>query len=360
VTTIGSPASGTSSTVASGPVRATLHQVIVLNDPIAMVPRPGSPLLYAADKSGQIWALRAAGDRLAKVGSGPVLDVSHALVATGEEQGLLGLAFSPDGSALYIDETATGDPAGVTKVIRYDMAGDSVVLTSAKTLLSLPQPYPNHNGGEVVFGPDGALYVGLGDGGSEGDPLNYGQNSNVLFSKILRMEPDGSNRTTWLMGARNPWRFSFDAPTGDLWIGDVGGSLREEVDHLPGGGPTSPGGQGDNLGWSLREGTIDSDKKGNRTGFTDPVYEYSHDAGGCAIVGGYVYHGAAIPQLEGRYVFGDFCLKTVQALDPAHPADAVTIASGVSSLTSFAVDASGELYALSLSGPIYRLEAAHS
>jgi glucose/arabinose dehydrogenase len=346
----------TTTTVAAGPVHAVFRKVAYLNDPIALVTRPHSPFLYGADKSGAVWAFRTKGTNLALVGTDPILDVSHDIVATGSEQGLLGIAFSPDGTSLYVDETAKGGTAGITKVIRYAMSGDDVTRSSATTIFSVDQPYVNHNGGEVVFGPDGALYVGLGDGGSEGDPLNYGQNPDVPLAKILRMNADGSDRSTWVMGARNPWRFSFDPPTGDLWIGDVGGGLEEEVDHLPGGGPTSPGGRGANLGWSLREGTVDSDKKGNRSGFTDPVYEYSHDDGGCAIVGGYVYRGSAIPALVGRYVFGDDCLKTAQALDPARPASAVTIATGDPQLTSFAVDNQGELYALSLSGPIYRLE----
>jgi len=237
------------------------------------------------------------------------------------------------------------------------MAGDGVDTSSALELFSLAQPFDNHNGGQVVVGPDEKLYVGLGDGGSQGDPDDHGQDPASPFAKILRMDLDGANRATFVSGVRNPWRFSFDPDTGDLWIGDVGGSEREEIDHLPGGGPGEPGGAGANLGWSLREGRLDTDEDGDRSGFVDPVYDYSHDDGGCSVVGGYVSRGTAVPGLAGWYVFGDYCQPELRALDPARPTSPRVIADDVSSLSSFGVDADGDLYALSLDGPIYRLTA---
>jgi glucose/arabinose dehydrogenase len=350
----------TTSTTAStstvgGDPRVSLREVARLDEPLAMATRHGSDRLYVAERGGRVWAMRRDGDRLAKAGDGPVLDLSDVVDTGYVEQGLLGLVFSPDGERLFVDYVARGTGSGTTKVVRYDVHGDRAVRSTATELFSLRQPHDNHNGGDLVIGPDGRLYVGLGDGGSQGDPDDHGQDPATPFAKILRMDLDGSHRDTWAMGLRNPWRFSFDAPTGDLWIGDVGGSEREEVDHLPGGGPTTPGGADANLGWSLREGTLDTDKPGNRRGLTAPVHEYRHDDGGCSVVGGFVYRGADIPGLAGRYVFGDYCQPQLRALDPVRPATATTIADGVAGLVSFGQDAQGELYALSLRGPIYRL-----
>jgi glucose/arabinose dehydrogenase len=351
-----SPSSvGTSAPTVGGDPRVSLHEVATLDEPLAMATRHGSDDLYVAERGGRVWAMRHDGDRLAKDGDGPVLDLGDVVDTGYLEQGLLGLAFSPDGAQLFVDYVARGPGSGTTKVVRYDVRGGRAVPSSATELFSLRQPHDNHNGGNLVIGPDGRLYVGLGDGGSQGDPDDHGQDRASPFAKILRMELDGSHRVTWAMGLRNPWRFSFDAPTGDLWIGDVGGSEREEVDHLRGGGPTTPGGSGANLGWSLREGTVDTGKPGDRHGLTDPVHEYGHDRGGCSIVGGFVYRGSAVPGLAGRYVFGDYCQPQLRALDPAHPASATTIAEGVEGLASFGQDTDGELYALSLRGPIYRL-----
>jgi glucose/arabinose dehydrogenase len=337
-----------------GDPRVSLVEVARLDEPLAMATRLGSERLYVAERGGRVWAMGRDGDRLEKVGD-PVLDLSDVVDTGYVEQGLLGLVFSPDGTHLFVDYVARGPGSGTTKVVRYDVRGDRAVESSATELVSVRQPHDNHNGGDLAIGPDGHLYVGLGDGGSQGDPDGHGQDPATPFAKILRMDLDGSHRGTWAMGLRNPWRFSFDPPTGDLWIGDVGGSEREEVDHLPGGGPTTPGGGGANLGWSLREGTLDTDKPGDRHDLVDPVHEYGHDRGGCSIVGGFVYRGTDVPGLSGRYVFGDYCQPQLRALDPAHSDVVTTIAEGVADLASFGQDDRDELYALSLGGPIYRL-----
>jgi glucose/arabinose dehydrogenase len=241
-------------------------------------------------------------------------------------------------------------------------------------VLSVAQPFSNHNGGELVFGPDGYLYVGLGDGGSAGDPMGNGQSLQTMLGKILRISPrpaggapytvpdgnpfsGGAVPEIWDYGLRNPWRFSFDRQTGDLWIGDVGQYAWEEDDFAPAGSTS-----GLNFGWNLFEGThvFEGGPGSPQTG--PPVYEYPHDGTTCVVTGGYVYRGQDIPALEGAYVFGDFCLGKLEALrlrDHAEPR-VVELGPVVENLSSFGEDANGELYAMSLSGPVYRIVAAGS
>ena len=364
-TTVADDADGgtPSTTAAAGPPKVSLERVITLDAPTALAARPGSDLLYAAEKAGKVWALRPSDGHLTKVGPGPVLDIVDQVESSGSEQGLLGIAFSPDGGQLVVDYIERGGDAGTTRVVRYDVAADGTVRTDSRhEVFSVAQPFTNHNGGNVVYGPDGALYVGLGDGGSQGDPKHHGQDPRTPFAKILRFDPATGARENWVIGLRNPWRFSFDPTNGDLWIGDVGANDREEVDHLPGGGPDRPGGgpaeHPPNLGWSLREGRKDTDKPGDRTGLVDPVFDESHDHGVCSIIGGGVYRGATIPSLAGRYVFGDFCRAGLRWLDPAHPSTSHALGVDVGQLSSFGVDGSGEIYALSLDGSVERLRTA--
>jgi glucose/arabinose dehydrogenase len=290
----------------------------------------------------------------------------------------LGLAFSPDGRFAYVDHT---DRNGDTNVVEYAWAGGRAAVPTARRVLSVDQPYPNHNGGDLAFGPEGYLYVGMGDGGSsegtgdpQGDPHRNGQNLGVLLGKMLRIEPrmpdgslppggagyaipqgnpfagrPGARPEIWAYGQRNPWRWSFDRRTGDLWIGDVGAGLNEEVDVQPAG---SPGGQ--NYGWNAVEGSVAW--RSPPPGAVPPVYWYNHNLGGCAITGGYVYRGGAIPSLRGWYVFGDFCLGQITALRIVN-GEAIdrSLGATVPNLASFGQDQRGELYALSLSGGVYRL-----
>jgi glucose/arabinose dehydrogenase len=296
----------------------------------------------------------------------PVLSVD---VSNGNEQGLLGLTFSPDGSKLYVDYT---DPGGDTHVVEYTMRGDVVDTDSRRELLVQDDPFPNHNGGQVTIGADGMLYITLGDGGGGGDPLGSGQNLNTLFGKILRIDPQPSANApysippdnpfagradarpeTWMWGLRNPWRFSFDRATGDVWIGDVGQNEYEEIDFAPAGQA------GINWGWNAREGTHEFE--GARPeGARDPVIETTHSDGNCSITGGYVYRGRAIPDLVGAYVYGDFCVGELFAAKQSNGAivEERDLDLRIGSLTTFGEDPDGELYAVSRSGAVYKLVPA--
>jgi glucose/arabinose dehydrogenase len=325
-----------------------------------MTVRTSDSGLYVADKWGKVMVIR--GGRL-----DPVLDISGQ-VSTGGEQGLLGLAFSPDGNFLYVNYT---DRNGETNVVEYAMDLAVARPSSARRVLFIDQPFSNHNGGDLVFGPDGYLYIGMGDGGSGGDPLGNGQNLQTLLGKMLRIDPrpaDGGayrippdnpfvgrpdrRPEIWAYGLRNPWRYSFDRETGDLWIGDVGQSAREEVDFEPAG---SNGGR--NYGWNLMEGTI-RQSENLPAGLVTPIYEYETGSGGtCAIVGGYVYRGTAIPALQGAYLFSDNCAGQIRALRVRGGKVVQQRALGqeVGGLASFGQDQDGELYALSLAGGVYKI-----
>jgi len=360
-TTSAAPDSSTTSSAATSrpPAAATFTEVGRADEPVALVGIPGTDRMLIPERKGRVLAFEASDTGLRRVGGSPVLDLSDRVLSDGSEQGLLGLAVDPAGRWLYVDYTAKGGDAGTTTVARYALSGTDVDRGSAETLLRIPQPFSNHNGGSLVIGPDGALYIGMGDGGGQGDPADRAQDPDGRFGRILRLALDGSKPTTWAMGLRNPWRFTVDASTGDLWIGDVGGSEREEVDRLRGSGPGTIGGEGANLGWSRREGSITPDDdeggRGDPSTFVDPIYDYSHDDGGCSIVGGHVIRSPQPAALEGRYVFGDFCSGEIWALDPAD--DTVTRIGKVDQLSSFGLDAAGRSYALSLDGAIFRIDA---
>ncbi|MEA2555535.1 MAG: hypothetical protein QOI60_866 [Actinomycetota bacterium] len=328
-----------------------------------MAVRPGDPALYIAEKTGRVVAIRGGA-----VNPVPVLDLSSD-VSLGGEQGLLGLTFSPDGGFLYVNFTDTN---GDTRIDEFAMRGDRADEGSRRQVLFVQQPYDNHNGGNLVFGPDGYLYIGMGDGGSGGDPQNRAQTKSELLGKMLRISPRPSGGRpygippdnpfvdepsarpeVWAYGLRNPWRFSFDSSTGALWIGDVGQSSWEEIDTQPAG---SRGGQ--NYGWNRQEGAHPYSGSGSPAGTTvSPVFEYPHTYGRCAVTGGYVYRGQDIPGLAGTYVFADFCRGELQGLrlDKGTVADQWALGPTVPNLSSFGQDASGELYVLSLSAGVYRL-----
>lgn len=345
----------------------TLRAVRVarLDQPLGMAVRADDPALYVVSKLGRVWAIRAG-----RVDSAPALDLSTN-VSHGSEQGLLGMAFSPDGKYAYVNYT---DLHGNTNVVEYVWSNGRATVSTKRLVLFVKQPFPNHNGGDLVFGPDGYLYIGLGDGGATDntgiDPHGNGQNLGTLLGKMLRIDPrptgskpygipvdnpfqgqQGARPEVWAYGLRNPWRYSFDRQTGDLWIADVGAGKREEVDFQS---ARSKGGQ--NYGWSALEGTF-LHAASPPPNAVPPVYEYGHDPGGCAIIGGYVYRGMGVPALKGWYVFGDLCLAGINALRilGGQP-DVVSLGAMVPQLVSFGEDQQGELYALSLAGGLYKLE----
>ena len=317
-----------------------------LDSPLGISSTPSEPdRLYVVEQPGVVRVVEN-GTLLPE----PFLDVRDQVVSGGE-QGLLSLAFDPDyetNGLFYVDYT---DLNGDTRVVEYETDGSSPV--RRRDLLFVDQPYANHNGGQLAFGPDGRLYVGMGDGGAGGDPENRAQNLNEKLGKLLSVDPHGSG--DWRMeayGLRNPWRFSFDRESGDLWIGDVGQGEWEEIDHTP---RSSPGLE--NYGWDVYEGThVFEDKDPNPAGhLVMPVYEYSHDEG-CSVTGGYVYRGKRVPAAQGRYFFGDYCSGTVWSLvlDREKARD-VEKTGEIDQLSSFGEDAAGELYAVSLEGKLYEL-----
>jgi glucose/arabinose dehydrogenase len=306
-----------------------------MSAPIALAQAPGDDTLYIAEQGGKV--------RAAATGA-TVLDVSGQ-ITSGGEQGLLGLAFSPTRSTMVINYT---DKNGDTHVDEYPFSGGRVT-GAARQLLFVDQPYANHNGGNVIFGPDGYLYVGMGDGGSGGDPQNHAQNPSDRLGKMLRIDTASAAVDIWMLGLRNPWRFSFDKATGDMWIGDVGQNAWEEVDKAPAGT------RGQNWGWNKREGKHAYSGGTAPAGAVDPVYDYAHSGSVCAVTGGYVYRGTRLAGWGGTYFFGDYCVGKVMALNGTSVRDTGL---STSQLSSFGEDRNGEVYVLSLDGPVYRIDPA--
>jgi len=320
------------------------------DSPVHIVSTKSEPRrLYVVEQRGTIRVIDKG-----KVRSGFFLDV-RGRVTSGGEQGLLGLAFDPKYATnrfVYVNYT---DRAGDTRVVRYRTNGSRALGGSARQLLQVDQPYANHNGGNLVFGPDGFLYVGLGDGGSGGDPDGRAQNPDSLLGKMLRLDVrrPGSAPVIVGLGLRNPWRYSFDRATGDLYIGDVGQGDVEEVDFTS----RSRLAGLENYGWDLYEGSQrfeDGEPGPGRLVF--PVFEYSHEQG-CSVTGGFVYRGRARPAERGRYILGDYCSGNIWSFRfDAGVTHSVRVEPfRIEGLTSFGEDAAGELYAASQSGTIYRV-----
>jgi glucose/arabinose dehydrogenase len=334
-------------------------------------PGDGSARLFIVQQGGEILILDTENDELLPF---PFLDLS-ALVSCCDERGLLGLAFHPDyenNGWFYVDYT---DVNGDSVVARYRVATDSNLAdpTSGQILLTQRQPFANHNGGQIAFGPDGYLYIGLGDGGSGGDPDNNGQRRTTLLGKLLRIDVDSESpyaipednpyagaaftrREIWAFGLRNPWRFSFDALTGDLFIADVGQNEWEEVNFQP-----AEGTGGRNYGWRVTEGNHCFRPSGNcdTEGLTPPILEYSHDEG-CSVTGGFRYRGEAIPDLYSTYVFGDYCSGTIWGATPDEEGlwhRQVLLETDLF-ISTFGEDEARELYVADLRGSIYRFTLA--
>jgi glucose/arabinose dehydrogenase len=359
--------------VAGTPALTTQRVVGGLDSPLDLQVPPGDHArLFVVEQAGRIRIIRNGAM------AATFLDIV-ARVGSGGERGLLGLAFHPryaENGRFFVNYT---DRSGDTHISEFHASpgSDAADPASERELLFVRQPFANHNGGGLAFGNDGKLYIGLGDGGSGGDPFRNGQNLATPLGKMLRIDVDagtpfavpsdnpfvstpGALPAVWAYGLRNPWRFSFDRATGDLVIGDVGQDAFEEVDV----GLTARHG-GENYGWNVTEGShCFSPPAGCSTaGQTLPVTEYSH-ADGCSVTGGYVYRGCRMPGYQGTYFYGDYCTAFVRSfrLDNGHAVDqrdwTSSLARGVDAISSFGVDADGEVYIVDHTGEVYKIVPA--
>lgn len=349
------------------PFLSTSAQLTYLTDA-----NDGSQRLFLVEKQGRVRIIRDG-----KILDRPFLDISALVESRGTEQGLFSIAFDPDYASngqLYVNYTAkAGNGDSVIARYRISVDPDVVDPESAQVILQIDQPAANHNGGQLQFGPDGYLYIGMGDGGFSGDPQNNAQNLGVLLGKMLRLAVRGAATYTippdnpfigqssarpeiWAYGLRNPWRFSFDSATGDLYIADVGQDAWEEVDFQP---RSSHGGE--NYGWNRLEGThcFKPTTNCDKSGTVLPVAEYGHDQG-CSVTGGYVYRGHKYPALYGCYFFADYCSGRIWGLRQAGDGNwqlAQLLKTDVQ-VSSFGQDAGGESDVLDLRGDVYRLVAS--
>ncbi|MFH9396281.1 PQQ-dependent sugar dehydrogenase [Streptomyces sp. NPDC017413] len=343
------------------PTNASLTEVARAQSPSAGAAGPDDTL-WIAERAGTVRVLDDQG-----LGA-PVLDISDETTTDGE-RGLLGVAFDKTFAHFYISFT---DLEGTSRVDEFAVEGGRLRPETRRTVLTQAQPYANHNGGDIKFGPDGYLYIAFGDGGSGGDPHGNGQKLDTLLGKLLRIDPSGgepyaipadnpfvddadAKDEIWSYGLRNPWRFSFDAGTGDLLIGDVGQSDWEEIDWAP---ADSEGGE--NYGWSSMEGTHPFRGGTEPANHVPPVHEYDRTGLGCSVTGGYVYRGDALPDLRGRYVFSDYCDGTLRTLQLENGEVTGVGDLGVSGgeVISFVEGGDGELYVLGSAGAVSRVDPA--
>ncbi len=359
-------------------VEFQLETVANLAQPIGMTYRPGEDDLWIIERAGRVRLVErtidlAAGTETLDLLGDPIIDLSRQITTDGEG-GLLGMAFGPDGEHLYLHYT---DREGDNVISEFPLPADTNVAGEERILLTVPEPYSNHNGGDLAFGPDDMLYISLGDGGSSEDPENNGQDPTTLLGSILRIDPTpsadapytipadnpfasatgGERAEIWNWGLRNPWRMSFDADTGDFWIADVGQYAIEEINRLDAGDPAVPGA---NLGWRLREGTQEfaGDVPADHIG---PVYEYNHEDGRCSVTGGYVYRGPTLPALDGVYLYADFCAPGVAGVQ-VDTDGTVTALSELSldrqpvNVISFGQGPGGEVYVMEVDGAVSRIQ----
>lgn len=329
----------------------------------------GSGRLFAVEKSGRIRVIRDGA--LARA---PYVDLESVVRTSDGERGLLGLAFAPDfaeSGRFYVNYTGTD---GITQIARItvDPNADVVDASSLEVVLSIEQPYSNHNGGQLRFGPDGMLWIGTGDGGAGGDPQDRAEDPTSLLGKMLRIDVstdtgyaipsgnaypngEGGRAEIWGIGLRNPWRFAFDPNGDDLWVADVGQGHWEEIHRVP------IAAVGTHFGWNTLEGShcFPHGSECDPEGLTVPVYEYSH-RDGCSISGGVVYRGIELPELAGTYLFADFCQTWIRGLAPEGDSVRMQTIFPPTSLrvVAFGEDEAGEVYVVGLSGRIYRLERA--
>jgi glucose/arabinose dehydrogenase len=337
-----------------------------LDQPVQLSAPPADARLFIVEQPGRIRVIRD-GNLLAR----PFLDLT-AIVGSGGERGLLGMAFDPayaQTGHFWVNYTGLD---GATRIERYAVSADPDLAdpASARLVLRVDQPYSNHNGGLIAFGPDDMLYIGMGDGGSGGDPLGHGQNLGTLLGAMLRLDvrsadpygipadnpflgTAGARPEIWAYGLRNPWRFAFDAQSGLLFIADVGQSTREEINAVP----ASTGGL--NYGWNIMEGaTCHSATSCNAAGLTLPIHEYGR-ADGCAVTGGVVYRGTRLVGLQGTYFYSDYCrgwLRSFRVVSGAATQHRSWDPGPLGNVVSFGEDAAGEVYVIDIGGSVFRLE----
>ncbi len=351
------------------PPDIALFDIGTFDQPVEVTHRPGDAQIYVVEQSGRVVAVTDLSEEV-------VLDITDLTEASGE-QGLLGLAFDPAGEFAYVDYI---DGSGDTVVAEFAVDPITGVFdrSSLREVLTVDQPYSNHNGGQLAFGPDQLLYIGLGDGGSGGDPQRYALDLGSRLGKILRIDPRasgdqpftvpddnpfvstaGADPTIWAYGLRNPWRFSFDPATGDLWIADVGQGDFEEIDHAPATDRLDAA-KGANFGWSAIEGFEPFNADQPSAGAIAPVFVYDHSDGRCSVSGGAVARDGSVADLDGWYVFGDYCTGQIWALDPNAPvAEPRVIQIGqLDGLAAVSRGPEGELYAVSNAGTVARFTAA--
>jgi glucose/arabinose dehydrogenase len=344
-------------------VAVELHPVVRVQTPVALAVPEDNTTFYVGQRAGLVRVIRDG-----RLDPRPLLDLTDQVVVEGEG-GLLGVALAPDGRRLYVSFT---DAKLAVRLVEVTLDADGVDPGSRREVLTIPQPSTRHHGGNIVFGPDGLLWLGVGDGSAGGDPANAAQSLGVLSGKLLRLDPTpsgdkgytvpatnpfvkrtGARPEIWAFGLRNPWRFGFDRATGDLWIGDVGSATYEEVNYQP---AASPGGE--NYGWDVMEGRV-CRTDGDCNEFVAPVSGFDRDEG-CVVTGGYVYRGTGMPQLEGVYLFADYCSGRVWGLlrDASNVWIRLDPVETGLRISSFGEDATGELYVVDIQGAIYRVLAS--
>lgn len=337
------------------------------SSPVEITHPANDSRLFVVQQGGLIRILNPNGT----INATPFLNLST-LISTGGERGLLGLAFHPNYASngfFFVNYTNT---AGNTVIARYSVSTDTnIASTTGTILMTIAQPYSNHNGGTLKFGPDGYLYIGMGDGGLAGDPENRAQNINTNLGKMLRIDVNSAvapfytspatnpyvgiagNDEIWAIGMRNPWKFSFNRLNGDLWIGDVGQDVVEEINKIASPLPNT----GLNFGWRCYEGTVAYNTGGcvPLGNLTMPVAQYQHSSGGCSITGGYFYTGTMYPNFQNKYFFADYCQNRIGYVNSSNTITYSATFGGSNNFTTFGEDLNGELYVASAGGTIYKV-----
>ena len=344
---------------------ATFQQLSFEQPLDLQAPDDRSNRIFVVEKKGKIKVFL---NEVNVATSATFLDLSNT-VSTVSEQGLLGLAFHPNYDTNGFFYVCYNSSENLSVISRFTVSGADINIADASSelvLLEIAQPFINHNGGQIAFGPEGYLYIAMGDGGSGGDPLNHGQNTTSLLGSIIRIDVDANKSglnygipldnpfvdnndirdEIFAYGFRNPWRMSFDSQTGNLWTGDVGQGKIEEIDIVTSGG---------NYGWKFFEGNDCFSGDCNSSGLIPPLFEYNHDNGDRSITGGYVYRGSVLTSLQGKYIYGDFASGRIWALEENGSNNELLIESGLA-IASFGTDANNELYVCAFDGIIYKFE----